>query len=380
MQTMQSVLLYGRYEWDSERLPRVEFEERLSAARLVMRERGWRALVAHGDARENGLLCYLTNFVPYLRWGLALVGLDGPVRLVAAVGPRDLPSVKRLTPIEDIRASSDVGASISDWLSGQASLAAGSIAIANLGHMRLDVGRKAMAACDGFGGAVEAGAAFAGLLRAGRPRELALVEESHASLRQACGEIEQARAGGRSIKEALVAAERTARLAGAQDVRLLFDAGGSGCLRPIDSTTRANDGQPWSIYLAVRRGGYWSQAMTTFAARPPAVAIATRAALAEALGHVKGGTTVADIARTLKARLAGYQPHPVLKDGVWRACGLSLDREPWHDAGSHVKLGNDGAHVVAAGARDRVGMCAVETATLILRGGKAEISWPVGER
>ena len=156
MQTMQSVLLYGDYAWQRDLVPIAEFEARVTATRDLMGRQQWDGLVVHGDSRESAALCYLTNFVPNQRWCLALIAKKEPIRVIASVGPRDLPAVRPLTWVEDVRAAGNVKTPLSEWLTelccatGRAGGSA-RIGVVDLARMRADIGREVEAVCRSFG-------------------------------------------------------------------------------------------------------------------------------------------------------------------------------------------------------------------------------------
>jgi Xaa-Pro aminopeptidase len=380
MQTLQPVLLYGRYEWQRDLQPVAEFEARLDAVRGVMRANRWDALVVHGDSRENAALCHLTNVVPNQRWGFALIAPDRPPQIVAAVGSRDLPAVQRLTWVEDVRASGEVRTPLSQWLTAIAeqlgAARALKIGVVDLTRMRANIGRDIVEVCGGFGEIVDATPALAALRQPKSQSELKLLRACHRILRDAFAEIEKRRHAGSPISVALIAAERIARLAGAQDVRSLCNAGCRGPLHPISRAAQLDLGEPWSVYLAVRFCGYWTEAFATLASRPTPAIEAARAAVDLAAEGARVGASGRHLADAMKPQLAGFDPHPMLGAKVARAHGLSLDAQPWITRDSAERLSGDGAYVAVAGAVGGGGRWVLESATLILDGGHRTILHP----
>ena len=68
------------------------------------------ALVIYGDNYSFADLCYLTNYFPKVRGGIAVVPRDGAISMLLNIGSRDVPFAKTLTWVEDVRASNQVGA------------------------------------------------------------------------------------------------------------------------------------------------------------------------------------------------------------------------------------------------------------------------------
>ena len=54
-------------------------------------------------------LCYLTNYFPKVRGGIAVVPRDGAITPSLNIGSRDVPFAKTLTWVDDVRASNQVG-------------------------------------------------------------------------------------------------------------------------------------------------------------------------------------------------------------------------------------------------------------------------------
>src|ERR1700683_2791995 len=103
MLTMQPCLTIGSYTWAQDRLPYDEFTLRLDAPYAAMDRHGGPACLVYGDVREHAALAYLSNFIPRVRWGMALLARSGDARLLCAMSTRDLPAMRTLTWIADVR-------------------------------------------------------------------------------------------------------------------------------------------------------------------------------------------------------------------------------------------------------------------------------------
>lgn len=381
MQTPQPVLLYGRYEWDRDLQPVAEFEARVESVRRIMRDRGWDALVVHGDSRENAALCYLTNVVPNQRWGLALIRARQPVRVIASVGPRDLPAITRLTWVEDVRAARDAHAPLTQWLTeigGEANRVT-RIGVVDLPRMRADIGRAVTDACRGFGEVEDATVALSALRRAKSPQEIRLLRTSQEILQVALSKIDRLRKERHPVAAALIAGERRARLLGAQDVRSLCNSGGRGPLQPLSHASGLDPSEPWTVYLAVRYCGYWTEAVTVLGSDPSAAVRATRAAIERALALVRPGVGGRELREGMKCALGAYPANPMLGDKIGRALGLSLDAEAWITAASEDRLVENAAYVIMAGASDGTEH-AFESAMVIVGRDQSDIFRPVTAR
>ena len=105
-----SVLKRGCSTWDPEQVPQELFQSRLNAVREEMARRNLDALVIYGDNYSFADLCYLTNYFPKVRGGIAVVPRDGAISMLLNIGSRDVPFAKTLTWVDDVRASNLVGA------------------------------------------------------------------------------------------------------------------------------------------------------------------------------------------------------------------------------------------------------------------------------
>src|ERR1700680_1178704 len=103
MQTVQPCVTTGSYIWAQDRLPYDEFTPRLDALRTAMERNGCPAVLVYGDVREHAALAFLSSFIPRGRWGMALLPRTGDARLLCAMSTRDLPAVRTLTWIADVR-------------------------------------------------------------------------------------------------------------------------------------------------------------------------------------------------------------------------------------------------------------------------------------
>jgi Xaa-Pro dipeptidase len=110
METMQPTLKSGRYTWDRINMPVEEFQERVKKIRRGMKKEGIDLLLLYGDAfNEYGNYCYLSNTIVRLPQGaMVAVPQKGGLTLMFEGASRGIPSIKKLTWIDDVRASGDV--------------------------------------------------------------------------------------------------------------------------------------------------------------------------------------------------------------------------------------------------------------------------------
>ena len=92
-----SVLKRGCSTWYPQQVPQAEFQTRLELVRKEIARCDLDALVIYGDNYSFGDLCYLTNYFPKVRGGIAVVPRDGAISLLLNIGSRDVPFAKTLT-------------------------------------------------------------------------------------------------------------------------------------------------------------------------------------------------------------------------------------------------------------------------------------------
>ena len=312
MRTMHPVVGLGSYRWDPEWLPLDEFEERVRAVRRGMAQRGWSHLIVHGNSQDSAALTYLTNFFPRNRWAIALVPAQGPLKVLVAGSTRDLPTAALLTWVKDVATYGDAGKILPGWLGAGADR---KIGVAGESFMRHAVFETVVGTAKAHGTIENADELLNGLMRTKRPRELSMIRKSCAILAKTVDALKREAAQGASVVAATIEAERVARAAEAQDIRILFSLDGGRTLRPFEEPTAVRC-DPLVAYVAVRYLGYWSEAMVTLTDRPHTSRAAAVQALDTLIRTAKPGAVL---------RAPTLPPHPMTGAVAGHAIGLSLD-------------------------------------------------------
>ncbi len=255
-----SVLKRGCSTWDSTQVPQAEFQARLERVRKEMTERDLDALVIYGDNYSFADLCYLTNYFPKVRGGIAVVPRDGALSLLLNIGSRDVPFAKTLTWVEDVRASNLVGADGAKLLkekgfqkarlglvdSGQG------FPLPQLEEMKNalpDVRWENMPSL------------FQPMRLNKSARELAAMGEAGRLLNEVCDGARDFIKPGRKEYEIVADIDRLARDKGAEDIRILY---GERRLNPPSFKQAASVGSHWAVYFAVQHERYWAEACRTY--------------------------------------------------------------------------------------------------------------------
>ncbi|HSK28456.1 MAG TPA: M24 family metallopeptidase [Candidatus Limnocylindria bacterium] len=255
-----SVLTRGCSTWQPAELPQKEFQARLDALREEMARQALDALVIYGDNYSFADLCYLTNYFPKVRGGIAVVPRDGAISLLLNIGSRDVPFAKTLTWVEDVRASNQVGGDGAKLLK-EKGFEIAKIGLADSGkgfplpqleEMKAALPEVNWQSCDGM---------IASLRLRKTARELEAMRAAGRLLNQVCAGARDLIRPGRKEYEIVADIDRLARDKGAEDIRILA---GEKRLNPPSFKQSATLGNHWAVYLAVQHERYWAEAGRSF--------------------------------------------------------------------------------------------------------------------
>ena len=255
-----SVLKRGCSTWDPKEVPQAEFQSRLDAVRGEVARQKLDGLVIYGDNYSFADLCYLTNYFPKVRGGVAVVPCDGPIALLLNIGSRDVPFAKTLTWVDDVRASNNLGSDGAKLLK-ERGFEQARIGLIDSGHgfplPQLEELKNALPSihwegCDSM---------IQPLRLAKTGRELAAMREAGRLLNEICNEAGGFIKPGRKEYEIVADIDRLARDKGAEDIRILA---GERRLNPPSFRQTANLADHWAVYLAVQHERYWAEAGRTF--------------------------------------------------------------------------------------------------------------------
>jgi Xaa-Pro aminopeptidase len=355
MQTMQPSVTLGSYVWAQDRLPYDEFVLRLDALRAGMDHNGWPAVLVYGDVREHAALAYVSNFIPRVRWGMALVPRSGDARLVCAMSTRDLPAMRTLTWIADGQSNADWDKAFDPWFErfkGERTVELGTVGFDHMAPVLHDQLRRSLG--DRFS-----------LRRADdllaippdrkRPRELTMMRAACTLLDAAAKTFVESWRGSHEPETAALDAERAARSRAAQDVRTLVSLDGGRTLVPFQGRFEKKSG-PLVGYIAVKFAGYWADMFVTVndGATTSTVQRA-ETALAALVANVQPGTRTAELYAKAIEALSPAELHPVLGGSVGHGIGLSLNESPDFHAAGDTTLVEDGVYSLQVGSAGSAG-------------------------
>jgi Xaa-Pro aminopeptidase len=353
MRTMQPSVTIGSYTWAQDRLPSDEFQLRLDELRTAMEQHSWPAVLVYGDVRDHGALAYLSNFIPRVRWGMALLPRSGDPRLLCAMSTRDLPAMRGLTWIADVRSGMgpEWEKAFDPWLAQlrvEQAMELGTLDFDLMAPLLRDAVERSLA---GRFTLQRADDVLAVPPARKRPRELTMMRASCRLVDIAAKAFVDSWRSNHEPETAALDAERTARSLAAQDVRTLVSLDGGRTLIPYAGRFKKTD-LPALGYLAVKLAGYWADMFTTVNNGATDVSKYTEAALDSLFVAVRPGARACELFATAAEALKPFKLHPVLGDSVGHGIGLSLHEGPEFRAAEDAALLEDGVYALQAGIAD----------------------------
>ncbi len=368
MRVVQPAVLVGSYDWDQSLVPRAEFDARLKEVLGKIAGSGLAGLVVYGNKIDNAALAYLTNFTPKLDAAFALLGLDGSLRLHSAGSPHMMVNAQRLTWVDGVKPLRDAGKHIAEWAEA---LPPGPLGLWTTDSMPADLLPRLETAL-ATRPLRDVGATLDPLLRQKSPIARRLMRDVGAMLAKSSAALRQAFQHGATARDAVVAAEKAAAAAGAQDVRVLASLGPGGTPTAVDYP-QSGKIDPLLVYVAVRYAGYWADGFLTLSAAPNATLGATQEALRAMLPKARSGASVAELKQAAEGKLPGLAIHPAAQSLV-NGIGLSLvEREA--DASGVTRLEEGRIYTLRIGAHKSASDNALLSAMIEPTAGGAEILW-----
>ena len=354
MQTVQPCVTIGSYIWAQDRLPYDEFTLRLDDLRAAMDRNGWPAVLVYGDVREHSALAFLSSFIPRVRWGMALLPRTGDARLLCAMSTRDLPAMRTLTWIADVRSGMgpEWEKAFDPWFEsfkGDQAQKLGTIGFDIMAPVLYAAVRRSLGdrfALQRADDVVDTPA------RRKRPRELTMMRASCKLVEAAAKAFTDSWRGNHEPETAALDAERVARSLASQDVRTLVSLDGGRTLVPFQGRFEKCAG-PLVGYIAVKVLGYWADLFVTVDdGSITAAARHAEAALDAIIADMRPDARTDALHAKAVGALAPYTLHPVLGGSIGHGIGLSLHEGPEFQAFGDAVLVEDGVYGLQVGAAD----------------------------
>ncbi len=301
-----SVLKRGCSTWDKQQMPEEEYRGRLEIVRQQMERQGLDALVIYGDNYSFADLCYLTNYFPKVRGGIAVVPRNGAISLLLNIGSRDVPFAKTLTWIEDVRASNQVGGDGAKLLK-EKGFEKARLGLVDSGQgfplPQLEEMKSALPQVTWQ----NLHSLFQPIRLRKTARELAAMGEAGRLLSEICQDAAAVIKPGRKEYEIVADIDRLARDKGAEDIRILA---GEKRLNPPSFKQAASIGTHWAVYFAVQHERYWAEAGRTYVlsseSKLQSAYQKAREIVAQMAAQLKPGNSVKAIEETARKQLGEF--------------------------------------------------------------------------
>jgi Xaa-Pro aminopeptidase len=287
-------------------MPQEELESRLDTVRQEMARQSLDALVIYGDNYCFADLCYLTNYFPKVRGGIAVVPRSGPVSLLLNIGSRDIPFAKSLTWVDDVRASGQAGRDGAELLK-EKGLGQARVGFVDSGRgfplPQLEELKSALPQVEWQ----DTHEIFQPMRLRKSARELAAIRGAGRVLKEICDGARDLIKAERPAHEAMADIDRLARDKGVEDIRIMA---GEKRLRPPSSKMATGIADHWAMYLAIQHDRYWVETGRTYIlsenAKLQRAYHKAQGIVAEMAAQLKPGGSVAAIDQTARKQLGEF--------------------------------------------------------------------------
>jgi Xaa-Pro aminopeptidase len=364
MINMEPVLKRGYTAWDQALLPADEFTERVSSVRAGMRSVGLDALLVWGNQYEYADFTYLAGMPTA---GTLLLTHEGDPAIFTGGGGRELPFQRTLTWVGQLSAAGPMpGATLKAALADRSFLKG---AVGLVGTHLLSAATYANVTESLKGYSVrEFDQEFRKLRASKRPREVATVRTALRIATDAAAAAVKAFENGATTTEAMVEAERTARVNRARDIRILANVD-SDDLRPFEGLSPARR-TPLLLWIGVDYHGYWADVAST---SPSSSGSQAEKAVAAMVSAASAGARAAEVARAGLTQLSTAARESAQDYGLGSGIGLALADWPTISATSDALLVDGGLLSLRVLARDGDGVSFANAIIQVAAGGARKL-------
>lgn len=334
METMQPILKNGRNSWDRVNMPEAEFHERVNKIRKAMKRENLDLLLLYGNGYDDyGNYSYLSNYVVRLaRGALVLLPVKGEPALIFEGASRGIPSVRKTTWIQEIRAGADASKECVKFLEEKTweRSAVGLIGVkSQMPCDQLQYLRNSLKGSKLF----DVDPILREMRMVKSPREIDQVRRAARILSRAFAVLSEtffSEVNEKTIEGTLY---REARIEGAEDFRVMIakPKGEQGTFRPSEEGTLLS-GETVVLLLAVQFERYWAEAIRTFVVKEGAFVPVEREDFnlryAKMVQLLRPGKTASQFYREAGVQLRKEKLQTLSEYGLGQGIGLSPRESP----------------------------------------------------
>jgi Xaa-Pro aminopeptidase len=334
METVQPILKSGRTAWDRINMPVEEFHERVKKIRKGMKREKIDLLLLYGNGfNDYGNYCYLSNHIIRLpQGGMVVVPAKGEVAMMFEGAARGLPSVRKMTWIDDIRPSGNVAAEFVKYLKEKK---VGPSVIGFAGLKRLMPYHQYQFLLDSLPGCkvVDSDRLLNELRMVKSRMEILQIRRAARIVARVFEFITNTPFVEPAENVLEATARREARLEGTEDFRMMIlkPSDKNGAFRPPEERP-IRSGDRLIIYLAVEFERYWAEAVrtVTFAdvSFQETLPDPVKTLYENILQGMKIGKKISQLHRETMAKIAKAKFEEISDYGVGQGIGLSLKELP----------------------------------------------------
>src|SRR5690348_13318501 len=254
----------GLIAWSREEVPAPVLDARVARLQKEMRSAGLGVVFVYTSFARPSAVSWLTHFVPYWNEGLLAVPQTGAPVLLAAFSKRMHDWIRSVSHVGEVRSLPDLGRAAVAFLEGRTP------GIPRVGVLELDALPWRLAEPllnSGYGPALtDVTELFASIRQPADETEIRLAQRAADIAAKALAAIP---AGAKRASQVLSAIERSARLAGAEEVLpgLAPDLALDATLRRFEGDAAL--GERYAIGLSVAYKATWTRAVRCYAERMP---------------------------------------------------------------------------------------------------------------
>lgn len=266
METLQPNLKNGRNVWDKINMPEEEFQRRVRNVKKEMRKQGIDVLLLYGyGLNEYGNYCYLSNFIIRLpRGALMILPLRGEPCLIFEGASRGIPSFRKVTWVDDLRASGDVSKECVKYLK-EKNLTNSTIGFVGIFELMPYYQVEFLSESLNKGKILNAEHIIQSLRMVKSQREVDQIHRSSRIIKKLFSFITETKFQNLNEKELEAIIYREARLEGAEDIRLMIARPKESpwAFRPPERIDVLSD-ETIILNISVEYERYWAEAARTF--------------------------------------------------------------------------------------------------------------------